>query len=267
MELVLVVRKLFHECRLVHADLSEYNILYHDSHLYIIDVSQSVEHDHPAAFDFLRKDITNVEEFFQRLGVNCLGLRRCFEFVTKDSLERQGEESDEGVLKRMLVELPTTAEDSASMDQPEKHEDAIFMQSYIPRTLNDVYDPERDLDKVQASNEKPIYADTIGVVMPEANVVEEPLSGTEEDESSEAEDDEESSFDKQPRGHRHEDKDAKKVTQSPLTHMHIFMVFSGEEEGCEGGSQRKAQEQDAQGREKAHAEENRRATVTTLEWH
>ena len=27
---------------------------------YIIDVSQSVEHDHPHALDFLRKDCTNV---------------------------------------------------------------------------------------------------------------------------------------------------------------------------------------------------------------
>lgn len=33
---------------------------YHDGDAYIIDVSQSVEHDHPQALEFLRKDCTNV---------------------------------------------------------------------------------------------------------------------------------------------------------------------------------------------------------------
>ncbi|KAJ7761508.1 RIO1-domain-containing protein [Mycena maculata] len=85
-ELLLALRILFHRCRLVHADLSEYNILYHAEHLYIIDVSQSVEHDHPSAFDFLRSDLKNAEDFFARRGVRCLGLRRAFEFVTLDRL-------------------------------------------------------------------------------------------------------------------------------------------------------------------------------------
>ena len=59
-QLVKDMRKMYHECHLVHADLSEYNILYHKGTLHIIDVSQSVEHDHPHALDFLRKDCTNV---------------------------------------------------------------------------------------------------------------------------------------------------------------------------------------------------------------
>lgn len=33
---------------------------YHDGDAYIIDVSQSVEHDHPHALEFLRKDCSNV---------------------------------------------------------------------------------------------------------------------------------------------------------------------------------------------------------------
>lgn len=47
LECILIMRKLYTECKLVHADLSEYNILFHDGHLCVIDVSQSVEHDHP----------------------------------------------------------------------------------------------------------------------------------------------------------------------------------------------------------------------------
>ena len=38
------MRKMYQICRLVHADLSEYNLLYHSDKLFIIDVSQSVEH-------------------------------------------------------------------------------------------------------------------------------------------------------------------------------------------------------------------------------
>ena len=53
------VRKIFQVCRLVHADLSEYNMLFHEGVVYIIDVSQSVEHDHPNALTFLRKDCYN----------------------------------------------------------------------------------------------------------------------------------------------------------------------------------------------------------------
>lgn len=33
---------------------------YHGGDVYIIDVSQSVEHDHPHALEFLRKDCANV---------------------------------------------------------------------------------------------------------------------------------------------------------------------------------------------------------------
>ena len=46
---------MYHECNLVHGDLSEYNILWHDGRPVIIDVSQSVEHAHPFATEFLRK--------------------------------------------------------------------------------------------------------------------------------------------------------------------------------------------------------------------
>lgn len=48
---------------------------YHGGGVYIIDVSQSVEHDHPHALEFLRKDCANVNGEW-RLGFSlvCLHL-------------------------------------------------------------------------------------------------------------------------------------------------------------------------------------------------
>jgi RIO kinase 1 len=53
---IIIMRRMFQRCKLVHGDLSEYNLLWHKNEVYVIDVSQSVESDHPSALDFLRKD-------------------------------------------------------------------------------------------------------------------------------------------------------------------------------------------------------------------
>lgn len=71
-ELVGYMRKMYRDCRLVHADLSEYNIMVKEEKLYIIDVSQSVEHDHPRSLEFLRSDCSNVTKFFRSRGVSLL---------------------------------------------------------------------------------------------------------------------------------------------------------------------------------------------------
>ena len=45
---------------------------YHNRHLYFIDVSQSVEHDHPHAMDFLRKDCENIASFYTKKVCVCV---------------------------------------------------------------------------------------------------------------------------------------------------------------------------------------------------
>lgn len=45
---------LWNKCKLVHADLSEFNMLWWEDKVWLIDVAQSVEHDHPHAIEFLR---------------------------------------------------------------------------------------------------------------------------------------------------------------------------------------------------------------------
>jgi len=56
--------------KIVHADLSEYNILNNDEELVIIDVGQSVSTMHPKAKDFFERDVKNMSRWFKRYGVN-----------------------------------------------------------------------------------------------------------------------------------------------------------------------------------------------------
>ncbi|OXB56395.1 hypothetical protein ASZ78_004928 [Callipepla squamata] len=64
-----MMQRLYKECNLVHADLSEYNMLWHDGKVWLIDVSQSVEPTHPHGLEFLFRDCRNVSQFFQKGGV------------------------------------------------------------------------------------------------------------------------------------------------------------------------------------------------------
>jgi RIO kinase 1 len=73
--------RMFHQCNLVHADLSEYNLLWKDGLIYVIDVSQSVENDHPEALEFLRMDVSNVTTFFKKRNCSVMSMSALFEFV------------------------------------------------------------------------------------------------------------------------------------------------------------------------------------------
>lgn len=59
-EIVDAMHKLYNVGHLVHADLSEYNILWWENKCWFIDVSQSVQPDHPNGLEFLLKDCQNI---------------------------------------------------------------------------------------------------------------------------------------------------------------------------------------------------------------
>jgi len=68
-QVVEIMKTMYTKCKLVHADMSEYNLLWHNDKTWVIDVSQSVEITHPQALEFLLRDCTNVSTFFQKKGV------------------------------------------------------------------------------------------------------------------------------------------------------------------------------------------------------
>jgi RIO kinase 1 len=62
---------LYQEAKLVHADLSEFNILLYEGEPIIIDMGQSVLLDHPMSREFLLRDVRNIVKYFKKLGVDC----------------------------------------------------------------------------------------------------------------------------------------------------------------------------------------------------
>lgn len=218
LELLGCMRVMYQTCRLVHADLSEYNILYHKQRLYIIDVSQSVEHDHPRSLEFLRMDIKNVSDFFRRKGVDTLPERTTFQFILSPEgptdITQGREEMDEAIEKLFAARAEAGDQEAEEVDT------AVFRQQYIPQTLEQVYDVERDAERIRdGGGADLIYGDLL------ATGKAKPTHAEDEDESdasggvsvsgsdSEAEGDgvERDPFAKKPpRGKRFEDKDSKR---------------------------------------------------------
>merc|ERR1712130_489648 len=81
-QVVEMMVQLYHVCHLVHADLSEYNILWWEKECWFIDVSQAVEPIHPSGLDFLFRDCTNVSTFFSKHGVDTLSPGDLFSHVS-----------------------------------------------------------------------------------------------------------------------------------------------------------------------------------------
>ena len=66
LRLVHLLRDMYQKCRLVHGDLSEYNIMYDDTVVWIIDWPQWIPPDHVNADAVMRHDIETVAAFFAK---------------------------------------------------------------------------------------------------------------------------------------------------------------------------------------------------------
>jgi RIO kinase 1 len=227
------MRILYQTCRLVHADLSEYNLLYHQGQLIMIDVSQSVEHDHPRSLEFLRMDVKNVSDFFKRKNVHTLAERAVFGFVTAGGGSKDMAGMKEAVEKlfELREQQSGDAEGADEREAAAEMDDTVFRQQYIPQTLEQVYDIERDVEKMKlGEGDSLVYKDLLAQSGPRdsaANGEEGDASGSTDEDGEEGEEEDDSEVevdengepirrrkwdeDARPRGKRFEDKDEKKA--------------------------------------------------------
>ena len=184
---VVIMRRMFQKCRLVHGDLSEYNLLWHENAIYVIDVSQSVESDHPAALDFLRMDASNVNDFFRKMGgLNVMSTRQLFEFVTCP-LEQDTLQAETECLDRIMQHVhDTTSRLNLESEQSRREEtqqeavdEAVFMSQFLPRSLNQVADHE--IQKLEKGEVEDTYAHAVAALTGNRNVVDAVAKKTKRD--------------------------------------------------------------------------------------
>jgi len=221
-ETVLLMRRMYQRCRLVHGDLSEYNLLWHEKKVYVIDVSQSVETDHPSALDFLRRDAHNVNDFFDRVGnLHVLSNRQLFEYIIvpsvsnirtksithgdddddemdafenvnqkhtdrifpeahggKEIVNQEEERQEERVLKNLLhaiieqteTKLKQSPKEMIISKCKEEVDEAVFMNQFLPRSLNQV--AEYEIKKMETGDVEETYARAVAALTGNEDVVD-----------------------------------------------------------------------------------------------
>ncbi len=79
--IVTYVKRLYKKAKIVHGDLSEYNIMMWKGKPVVFDVSQSVSIQHPMADFMLRRDLENLNRFFKRLDVDVYPAEELYKMV------------------------------------------------------------------------------------------------------------------------------------------------------------------------------------------
>jgi len=82
-QLLTAIEQLYAKANLVHADLSEYNVLVREAaEAVLIDMGQSVYRTHPFARRFLIRDLKNVILFFSNMGIKTPDPEESFRNIT-----------------------------------------------------------------------------------------------------------------------------------------------------------------------------------------
>jgi len=77
---------LYQKAKLVHADLSEYNIFKTDLGTMLFDFGSAIDIQHPNVKQFLLRDVLNVNRFFEKRGIEILNTAEVVEKIRGDTI-------------------------------------------------------------------------------------------------------------------------------------------------------------------------------------
>ena len=76
---------LYQKAKLVHADLSEYNIFKTDLGIMLFDFGSAIDIQHPNSKQFLLRDVMNINRFFEKRGIKVLNTAQVLEEIRGDT--------------------------------------------------------------------------------------------------------------------------------------------------------------------------------------
>lgn len=140
-EVVEIMKKMYNDARLIHADFSEYNLLYHEDQIIVIDLAQAIEPCHPNAFEFLMRDCQNITSFFEKKGIPVKTKEELFFEITKldplttnismlEKIHMKGEAAH-------VVTTPHNLDENLKKTVPEKHRLKEFPFDYAWEKLEE----------------------------------------------------------------------------------------------------------------------------------
>lgn len=119
-----LINDLYHKCNLVHADFNQFNLLWHEEKIWVIDVSQSVEPIHPMGYEFLLRDCQNIFKFFSNRKLeNIKTGEEIFKHVTGMTFSGEGEyflSQIQKYSKDKQMELKTHLQEDNTLKSKEK---------------------------------------------------------------------------------------------------------------------------------------------------
>ncbi|GBC75577.1 hypothetical protein HRbin06_00895 [archaeon HR06] len=84
LRIINMVKLLYKKAKLIHADLSEFNIFKWKRRLVIFDLGSAVDSSHPLALEFLRRDLENINRFFYKRGIDVINVEDLLKRVVND---------------------------------------------------------------------------------------------------------------------------------------------------------------------------------------
>ncbi len=78
-----IIGDLYHKAGLVHGDYSEYNVFKTTNGLVVFDLGSAVDLRHPNALGFLKRDIHNINRFFNKRGISVEDINAIFRDIVK----------------------------------------------------------------------------------------------------------------------------------------------------------------------------------------
>ena len=158
------------------------------AHRYFIDVSQSVENNHPMALEFLRMDCKNMTDFWKRKhGVATVPVQDLFFFITTDSFRSQEEVDD--ALERLIsaAEASRRGEGDDIGDElaaQKAVDESVFMQTTIPRSLTEIGDEEELHRRLQQGDNEKAFETVVSDLRGETRRLQEDATVEHFDEAS-----------------------------------------------------------------------------------